>query len=91
MNLWIRSQNRAALVKVDELYVQKNYGEYLVTDVPIDYPNNETYAGINFGTYKTKERALEVLDEIQRKLGINEKYFTDELPVEEFVYEMPLE
>lgn len=92
MNLWIRTQNKKALIKVNELFIVKYYKDYMITDYPVDYPNDGvTDLGINLGIYKTKERALEVLDEIQRKLGINEKYFTDELPVEEFVYEMPKE
>lgn len=69
MNLWIRSQNKKALIKVNELFIVKCYKDYMITDYPVDYPNDGvTDLGINLGTYKTKERALEVLDEIQEVL-----------------------
>lgn len=83
MNLWIRSQNREQLSKPNKLYVK------ILNEERYEILSGEGFYVL--GTYKTKERALKVLDEIQRKLGINEKYFTDELPVEEFVYQMPLE
>lgn len=64
MNLWIRSQDKSSIVKVDNLYVSVgNYICYYVEkgkEVPGTYyrPSGE------LGRYKTKERALEVLDEI---------------------------
>ena len=57
MELWIRSQNKGALIKVEML------GN---TDGTI-----KSYLGISqteLGTYKSSERALEVLDEIQNLL-----------------------
>lgn len=78
MVLWIRSQDKMNLVKVNQ--------------VNVDYQNNKqiiaNYVG-NFqcdyyeflGKYETKERALEVLDEIQDY--INNKYGD--------VFEMPEE
>jgi len=63
MELWIRSQKndnlRPMLVKVNELELG-DYGKNLDCIVV----NNLHCVGI----YKTKERALEVLDEIQNKL-----------------------
>lgn len=67
MELWIRSQDKERLVQV------KNFD--LFTDEDIE-ENDEfriyTYVDENrsylLGTYKTKERALEVLDEIQEYL-----------------------
>lgn len=60
MNLWIRSQDKTKLVKVDNI-------SYL--DVSDDY-EKEVHSLWNdckgvLGIYKTKERALEVLSEIQ--------------------------
>jgi len=55
MELWIRSQNKGALIKVEML------GN---TDGTIT-----SYLGFNqtkLGTYKSSKRALEVLDEIQK-------------------------
>lgn len=58
MDLWIRTQDRTGILKADTIFVfekqivKKVYGDDLVK-------------GICLGTYATKERALEVLDEIQ--------------------------
>ena len=57
MELWIRSQDKTILGKAHELCIRENQNE-----------NNETNYVIQdiytMGTYSTKERALEVLDEI---------------------------
>ncbi|MBR2711270.1 MAG: hypothetical protein IKE89_02245 [Bacilli bacterium] len=66
MELWIRSQDNKNLIKVNALY----------TDIPSDFgkegfgiycDKRDNYISNNLlkiGTYKTKERTLEVLDEI---------------------------
>lgn len=62
MNLWVRSQDKRILQKVDNIFLDANYENKRIS----------TYDGDNteLGTYKTKERAIEVLDEIQEaKLG----------------------
>ena len=60
MNLWVRSQDKECLINVNNIqYVYKNYMHGLGT-----YYDNLKI----LGTYKTKERALEVLDEIQNIL-----------------------
>ena len=89
MELWIRSQDRTDLVKVNTLWVIENQ---IWMEVPF-YENHKkiglTITGHNhkLAEYKTKERALEVLDEIQCHLvNINDsrdRYF--------YVYEMPKE
>jgi len=60
MELWVRSQDKRILQKVDNIFLDANYGNKRIS----------TYDGDNteLGTYKTKERALEVLDEIQDEL-----------------------
>lgn len=96
MKLWIRSQDKSSIVKVDNLYVSVgNYICYYVEkgkEVPDTYyrPSGE------LGRYKTKERALEILDEIQEaQLGnyhyrcpSNVKVSNNENTI---VYEMPKE
>lgn len=76
MNLWIRSQDREKLLKVDGLQYQNCKLEENVSV--------ETNAILGFygsfendilGEYKTKERALEILDEIQNIL--KPKYILD--------------
>ncbi len=63
MELWIRSQDKRELQKADDIYIST-----------LEDKTVKTFDGsieINLGTYKTKERALEVLDEIQAYLMSN--------------------
>lgn len=67
MKLWIRSQDKRILQKVDNVYLNANYdNRRICTNDSRDYESD-------LGEYKTKERALEVLDEIQNKL-LKSKY-----------------
>ena len=75
MELWIRSQDRGSLVKVDNLYVSVgNYICYYV-EKGKEIPNTYYRPSGELGRYTTKERALEVLDEIQNIL--KPKYILD--------------
>ena len=68
MNLWIRSQDKSILTKVNNLFVCKYFDKYIISNYYNEYPNDDNatpYDLFMYGTYKTKERALEVLDEIQ--------------------------
>ena len=81
MELWVRSQDRESLVKVDNLYVSVgNYICYYV-EKGKEIPNTYYRPSGELGRYKTKERALEVLDEIQDLLETRE--------VSQMVYNMP--
>lgn len=70
MELWIRSQDKTDLVKVNALWIMDNQ---IWMEVPF-YENHKklglTVTGHNhkLAEYKTKERALEVLDEIEKIL-----------------------
>ena len=70
MDLWIRSQDREILTKANSFWIMDNQ---IWMEVPF-YENIKriglTVTGHNrkLATYKTKERALEVLDEIQRTI-----------------------
>lgn len=66
MDLWVRSQDKRILQKVDNIFLDANYGNKRISTY--DEYNTE------LGTYKTKERALEVLDEIQMLLQPIIKY-----------------
>lgn len=60
MELWIRSQDKLKLVKVNYVYVMENkINSFSIYGETID-------SGPIIGTYKTKKRALEVLDEIEK-------------------------
>lgn len=74
MDLWIRSQNKKELIKINHLV--------LIDEEIRGVIDNGCY--IMLGSYKTKERALEVLDEIQKLLETR-------VDVEQMVYEMPKE
>ena len=60
MNLWIRSQNKIELTKVNDIKIYKASDGFQI----INYSENNHV--IILGLYKTKERALEVLDEIDK-------------------------
>lgn len=55
MNLWVRTQDGAGILKCEKLYIQVLNGEFHILN------ENEFPLGI----YKTRGKALEVLDEIQ--------------------------
>lgn len=64
MDLWIRSQQKTTLVKVKHLNIRYDLNDYACIVANQKKPNTFTL----IGQYKSKERALEVLDEIQKFL-----------------------
>lgn len=73
MELVIRSQDKNKLIKFDRIrleddnrYNPNSYND--ITTKPIYNGTRVLVNDIYFGTYKTKERALKVLDEIQNAL-----------------------
>lgn len=70
MELWIRSQDKMNLVKIRQVSINyQNNKQIIANYMPDFYPNSGEYYEL-LGTYKTKERALEVLDEIQNKINL---------------------
>lgn len=51
MKMWVRTQNKEQMIEVDNLYIKQNAIWYDST--------------IALGFYKSKERAIEVLDDIK--------------------------
>ena len=96
MELWIRSQDKESLVKVDNLYI--SIGNYICYYVEKGKELPDTYyrpAGV-LGRYKSKRRALEVLNEIQEaQLGNYHYECPSNVKVSNngntIVYEMPKE
>ena len=87
MNLWIRSQDREKITKANSVNISK-FQDSITICGSID--------GINLfslASYKTKERALEVLDEIQSLLKeqVNLGVFIIDNKFTSRVYEMPKE
>ena len=78
MDLWIRSQNKNSLTKITCVYISDDdgNGEYIMGTVDIK-------GHILLGRYKSKKRALEIIDEIQKHIE------TD--IVSRYAYEMPEE
>lgn len=79
MELWIRSQDKEDLIKVDNIGLAY-LGKYGFVDKIGDIHRGEYHIcqfGENchttLGYYKTKERALEVLDEIQKQFDFKIK------------------
>ena len=70
MELWIRSQDRESLLKVEKMFYFNTCPE--MESAGRNVILNKEWIGekdcIELGEYATKERALEVLDEIQSKL-----------------------
>lgn len=77
MELWIRSQDKKLLMKSTELRYNQKKEDYSI----LAYDTKGDYRLL--GIYKSKERALEVLDEIQEILETR--------TVSQMVYEMPKE
>lgn len=94
MKLWIRSQDRERLGQIVFIeYEKDDYGYHLIGW-------RDKFEGTRLGTYKTKERALEVLDEIQKYLIPNIELLDEKLDGKQvcqigniltMVYEMPKE
>lgn len=59
MDLWIRTQDRTTLIRSYEIYIVEQHNMYLIRAKRTSHI---------LGSYSTFERALEVLDEIQRRL-----------------------
>lgn len=85
--MWVRSQDKKTLVKVDKLIIAYDTDEKI-------YEIHNVYDSL--GVYKSKERALEVLDEIQRLIE-DLKYMEYAIDKNKFcgyrsnVYKMPEE
>lgn len=75
MELWIRSQDRTFLRKVNTIGIVEGK----------DFWSIDENLAVSFGKYKTKERAIEVLDEIQNYILLPN---TDNSA---YIYEMPKE
>ena len=83
MNLWIRSQDKMNLVKVRQISVNYQDNKQIIANyMPELYENSGEYYEI-LGTYKTKERAIEVLDEIRNYILL------PNIDNNAYVYQMP--
>lgn len=107
MELWIRSQDKEELLKIDNVRIKNEYEQKKVNDnygrtcayINGAYKCSYIYSDSTWlGEYKSKERALEVLDEIQDMIinnGIKNEVY-DEISgcyyaTKKNIYEMPME
>lgn len=79
MGIWVRSQAKKALCKVQRIYVYEKDGKWKVVNII----NGESDDFDTLGTYETEEKALEVLNEIQSHIEIVLRNH------EAYVFEMP--
>ncbi len=85
MELWVRSQDKTNLVKIRQISLNyQNNKQVIANYIPELYENSGEYCEF-LGTYATKERAIEVLDEIQNYILLPN---TDNSA---YIYEMPKE
>lgn len=87
MELWVRSQDRTTLIKTDRLDIDYSSGLYSIKSDGF---------GTLLANYKSEERALEVLDEIERLIN-DLQYMSYAIEKDEFtgyrpnVYQMPID
>lgn len=96
MELWIRSQDKERLIKVSNVQYTYRKGD-LYSDVRGKHYIGTYYDNLEIlGEYTTKERALEVLDEIQKKINLINLGHDFGAPMVDlknpsYIYEMPKE
>lgn len=75
--MWIRSQDKTVLAKINNIFLEKSKSMILTEEDLeeikdsyriIAYIKNNKY--FDLGTYKSKERAIEVLDEVEKKINL---------------------
>lgn len=97
MKLWIRSQNKSLLKQVSDLKVKEVENRtYKYGDIGKSNEFAIVSNDIILGCYETKERALEVLDEIQKKINLINLGRDFNSPMIDlnnltYIYEMPKE
>lgn len=89
MNLWIKSQDKKSLRIVSNINIIHEDDKFFIC-------NYTGIANIKLGTYKTEQRALEVLDEIQKKINMINLGHDFGSPMIDlnnptYIYEMPKE
>ena len=75
MDLWVRSQGKMKLIKVNFIYVVKDKENIMIYGKTNDDP-------MMLGVYKRKETVLKIFDEIQKSIKL-------ETSKNRVLYEMP--
>ncbi len=75
MDLWIRSQNREYIVKINSnVFLKYDDKKKIIANYIPDFSDKYDGSYDDLGTYESKERALEVLDEIQNIIYMNKLF-----------------
>ena len=86
--MWIRSQNRHSMFKINSIEIVERCSnkEYFIKGF-----NENSSICIELGIYSTEEKALKVLDMIEKALkgGFSERYTCHESPIARPVFIMP--
>ena len=83
MELWVRSQDKMNLVKIRQISLNyQNNKQVIANYEPEQYENSSCFYEL-LGTYKTQDRALEVLDEIQELIKPKQIITTYESEIKE--------
>ena len=84
--MWVRTQDKMQLVKINEIHIKVDEDGF----VGIWVDDKKESLKYFLGTYKSKERAIEVLDEIEESI---KNYELDKswcsLTSDEIIYQMP--
>lgn len=96
MDLWIRSQNKMNLESVHSVDINYLNKKQLICNYEPDFIGNQGEYYVLLGEYETEERALEVLDEIQKKINLINLGHDFGSPMVDlknpsYIYEMPKE
>jgi len=91
--MWIRSQDEMTLKECDEFSLGTSNGKACIYGVKGNWESGESIPPI-LGEYETKERAIEILDEIQTAISgngtsIDESSINGDIIHSDYVYEMP--
>ena len=93
MKLWIRSQDKRFLIECNDVAILKTTDGFKIGTCSIKSVKRE----IDLGTYSTKEKALKVLDMIEKKIIENNTVVCNEKDWAKFVgaincvFQMPLD
>lgn len=97
MELWIRSQDKKNLVKIiNQIGLNYANNKMIIANYQPDFIGTQGEYYEELGTYATKGRALEVLDEIQKKINLinlGHDFGSPMIDLENptYIYEMPKE
>jgi len=93
IDMWIRTQDKEMLVNCNNFRLDWMIYKEGTSPSKYNIINDNAFL---LGSYSTKERALEVLDEIQQKIlsancFIGDGYAVEKMPPQIVIYEMPKE